>query len=143
MRKARESCAELDLRKETKIRVGDAIEMFFRRYSLVLARFEKDMTEFSRGRPAFLVRAVRRFRIGVLREALLRMTKRRFEIGRQSFGDRHQLRIADLDKVVAGGIVFALPVPHGPHPPRKPLHRLGELGTTFQDRSRQIWFEVL
>ena len=48
-----------------------------------------------------------------------------------------------IDNVVAGGIVFALPIPHGPHPQRKPLHRRRELGTSFQDRVRQIRFEVL
>ena len=31
LRQARDGCAELDLRKETKVRVGDAVEIFRRR----------------------------------------------------------------------------------------------------------------
>jgi ribosome-associated protein YbcJ (S4-like RNA binding protein) len=40
LRQPCDGCAEFDLRKETKVRVGDAIEMIRRRYSLVLACFE-------------------------------------------------------------------------------------------------------
>jgi hypothetical protein len=47
LRQASDGCTELDLRKETKVRIGDAIKVFRRPHSLVLARFEKDVTEFS------------------------------------------------------------------------------------------------
>ena len=43
LRQTLHACAELDLGKEAKVRVGDAIEMFRPRWSLVLARFEPDV----------------------------------------------------------------------------------------------------
>src|ERR1035441_10875011 len=75
-------------RKSTRLNsshLGISYAVFF-----LKTRFEKDMTEFSRGWPALLVRAVRRFGIGVLSEALVSSSKRRFEVGRQRFGDGHR-----------------------------------------------------
>jgi hypothetical protein len=65
--------------------------------ALMLARLEKHMTELSRGWPAFLMHAVQTFRIDVVRETLMSVTKGDLEIGRQSFGYGDPLRIADQD----------------------------------------------
>jgi hypothetical protein len=67
---AGDACAKLNLRKKPKVPVGDAIEMFRAFDSLVLTGLQENLTEFSGGWPAFLVRGVPRFRIGVVREGL-------------------------------------------------------------------------
>jgi hypothetical protein len=132
LRQTRHGRTELDLRKETKVGVWDEIEIFRRRQSLMLPGFEKDITECPRGWPALFVSAVWIFRVGVFRKALVSLMKCRLEVGRQGFRHGHHLRIADHDDIVAGRIVFPLPVPDGPHPQRKPLHRRRDLGMTFQ-----------
>ena len=83
--------------------------MFRRRWSLVLARFEPDVAELLRGGPALLRRIIRVVLIGVAREGLVRLLKRRVEIRGEGFGDGHRVRVADEDYIVAGGIEFALP----------------------------------
>ena len=91
-----------------------------RRHSLVLAGLEEDMTRIVGGGPAFLVRVVGRFGIGILREPLLGVTKGRCEIGCQTSGDRHDLGIAVYDKIIVGGIELGFvshkdSIPNGYH----------------------------
>jgi hypothetical protein len=57
--------AEFDLSEQTKVLVGDPIQMFLRRQPLVLACLEKDVAEFPGRRPALLGRFIRIFRVAV------------------------------------------------------------------------------